>query len=138
MPELSSVVFLAFLQCFVHALVMLEPPVITPAPYIRQARAVLEDYVFMENAPSICGYEDGDPLKSWGGPPGYNCRVDTANGLWGFCPTTVIVATDCGLGGYCFDQSSCTSGCGVLSGISSITTWTWYVHPEQPRDPLVA
>lgn len=55
----------------------------------------------------------------WLAPAGYDCRVDTANGLWGFCTTTVFVATDCGLGGYYFDQSNCTSGCGVLSGKSS-------------------
>lgn len=126
MPGLPDVALLGLLRCFVHALVIYEPPIITPAPNLRQARAAIEAYELMNDV-STCGYEDGDPSKSWGAPPGYACRVDTANGLWGFCPTTVIAATDCGLGGYCFDQSSCTSGCGVLSGISSITTWTWHV-----------
>ncbi|RKU44131.1 hypothetical protein DL546_004194 [Coniochaeta pulveracea] len=59
-----------------------------------------------------CGYFDGNPTR-------------TLNGLWGFCPTTVIAATDCGLGGYCFDSHSCTSGCGSLRDKPGITTWTW-------------
>lgn len=129
MAGLSSIVLLGYLRCFVHALVILEPPAITPAPNLHQARAPVRAYELMDGV-STCGYEDGDPSKSWGAPAGYDCRVDTLNGLWGFCPTTVFVATDCGLGGYCFDQSSCTSGCGVLSGKSSITTWTWHVYSQ--------
>ncbi|KAB5546821.1 hypothetical protein GE09DRAFT_1242040 [Coniochaeta sp. 2T2.1] len=73
-----------------------------------------------------CGYRDGDPAQGWPAPSGYDCRVDTAHGLWRFCPTTVIAATDCGLGGYCFDANTCTSGCGSLRNNPVITTWTWY------------
>lgn len=126
MVGLPNVALLGFVPCFLHALVVHDPPVITPAPNLRQARAAIEDYEFM-NGVSTCGYYNGDPSKSWKAPPGYDCRVDMANGLWGFCPTTVMFATDCGMGGYCFDQSSCISGCGVLRGESSITTWTWHV-----------
>jgi hypothetical protein len=77
--------------------------------------------------PVTCGYRDGDPAQAWLAPSGYDCRVDTSHGIWGFCPTTVIAATDCGLGGYCFDTNTCTSGCGKLSNNPAITTWTWYI-----------
>ncbi|KAK6948737.1 hypothetical protein Daesc_010508 [Daldinia eschscholtzii] len=50
---------------------------------------------------STCGYQDGDPSKSRTAEPDYDCRIDTANGLWGFCPTTVAIASDCGLAGAC-------------------------------------
>ncbi|KAK4237426.1 hypothetical protein C8A03DRAFT_44726 [Achaetomium macrosporum] len=46
---------------------------------------------------------------------GFNCRVDTLHGIWWFCPTTVIAATDCGLGGFCFDAGPCRTGCGRAS-----------------------
>ena len=46
------------------------------------------------------------------------------NGLWGFCPTTVISASDCGLAGNCVDSHACTAGCGIKN-VASITTFTW-------------
>jgi hypothetical protein len=64
---------------------------------------------------STCGFRDGDPAKSWVASDGFNCRVDTLHGIWGFCPTTVIAATDCGLGGFCFDAGPCRTGCGRAS-----------------------
>ncbi|KAH9907404.1 hypothetical protein F4778DRAFT_721801 [Xylariomycetidae sp. FL2044] len=84
----------------------------------------------MASVVSTCGYLTGDPAQGWAAPAGYGCRIDTANGLWGFCPTTVIAATDCGLGGYCFDTDTCTSGCGRLVDNPTITTWTC-----TPSDP---
>ncbi|KAH9862847.1 hypothetical protein J1614_010940 [Plenodomus biglobosus] len=73
---------------------------------------------------TICGYQDGDPQSARTAQSGYGCRVDTANGLWGFCPTTVISAEDCGLAGVCVDNHSCTQGCGRLSGRAQITTFS--------------
>ncbi|PTB41308.1 uncharacterized protein TrAFT101_010074 [Trichoderma asperellum] len=61
---------------------------------------------------SNCGFLNGDPKKMRTANPGFDCRVDTMNGLWGFCPVTVISATDCGFAGSCVDQGSCSSGCG--------------------------
>lgn len=75
---------------------------------------------------STCGYDNGDPTKPRTANSGFDCRVDTKNGLWGFCPTTVIAASDCGLAGFCVDGSDCSGGCGLL-GVSSITTFTWSV-----------
>jgi hypothetical protein len=74
---------------------------------------------------STCGYNNGDPSQPRTAGTGDSCRTDTLNSLWGFCPTTVIEATDCGLGGNCVDSHACTSGCGIF-GNPSITTWTWY------------
>ena len=76
---------------------------------------------------STCGYDNGDPTKPRTANSGFNCRVDTKHGLWGFCPTTVIAATDCGLAGYCIDGSNCSGGCGIL-GVSSITSFIWSVN----------
>lgn len=80
-----------------------------------------------QNAEHIttCGYLDGNPKSSRTADPGYGCRVDTARGLWGFCPTTVISASDCGLAGFCVESHSCTSGCGRLSDRTDVTTFSW-------------
>jgi hypothetical protein len=77
----------------------------------------------------ICGYMDGDPQIARSAAPGYECRVDTSNGLWGFCLTTMIASHDCYLAGVCVDTHSCTEGCGRLSGRADITTLTWSVIP---------
>ncbi|KAL1850971.1 hypothetical protein VTK73DRAFT_9589 [Phialemonium thermophilum] len=61
---------------------------------------------------SVCGYQDGDPERPRTAEPGFDCRVDTQNGLWGFCPTTVIAAADCGFAGSCLDEHECSDGCG--------------------------
>lgn len=76
---------------------------------------------------STCGFLDGDINSPRTAGPGFNCRFDTANALWGFCPTTVINAKDCGLAGNCVDSHSCKSGCGI-TGTPGITTFSWCVH----------
>lgn len=75
---------------------------------------------------SNCGFLNGDPKKGRTANPGWDCQVDTVNGLWGFCPVTVTTATDCGFAGSCVDQGSCSSGCGQTA-MSQLTTYTWYV-----------
>lgn len=72
---------------------------------------------------STCGYYDGDPSNVRTADPGYNCRVDISRGLWGFCPTTVISANDCGMAGACVDEGTCSSVCG-FSGAAA-TTFSW-------------
>lgn len=72
---------------------------------------------------SVCGFLNGDPKKARTANPGFDCRVDTMNGLWGFCPVTVISATDCGFAGSCVDQGSCSSGCGKPDQ-TQLTTYT--------------
>lgn len=78
---------------------------------------------------STCGFNDGDANQPRTANSGFDCRVDTQHALWGFCPTTVISATDCGLAGNCVDSHSCSNGCGI-TGTPGITTFTWYVHLE--------
>ena len=76
--------------------------------------------------PSTCGYENGNPTLPRTANLGFDCRSDSQNSLWGFCPTTVINANDCGLAGACYDSNVCSDGCGIF-GEPSITTLTWYV-----------
>jgi hypothetical protein len=76
---------------------------------------------------TTCGYKDGDPRSARTAESGYECRVDTANGLWGFCSTTVASAKDCGLAGVCVDNNLCTEGCGRLSNRANIITFSWLV-----------
>jgi len=84
-------------------------------PHKRQNTAIV----------STCGYLNGDVKKSRTAEPEFGCRVDTSNGIWGFCPTTVIAARDCGLAGYCIDKHSCQNGCGRFTSRKDITTVTW-------------
>jgi hypothetical protein len=77
---------------------------------------------------STCGYYNGDPSQARTADKGFNCRVDTSHGIWGFCPTTVISAVDCGLGAACIDSYACSNGCGSTDN-PTLTTWTWYVWP---------
>lgn len=79
------------------------------------------------SAATTCGYKDGDPNQPRTAADGWACRVDTALGLWGFCPETVISARDCGLAGVCVDSHSCTAGCGRLTDRADITTFSWSV-----------
>lgn len=72
-------------------------------------------------------YADGDPNKARTANAGFACRVDTSNGIWGFCPETVIAATDCGLAAACVDSDICADVCGLNDGVN-LTTVTWYEH----------
>ncbi|KAL2186964.1 hypothetical protein L209DRAFT_752781 [Thermothelomyces heterothallicus CBS 203.75] len=68
-------------------------------------------------------YYSGDSSKARTAEPGFDIRIDLLHGLFGFCPTTVIAATDCGLGGACIDSFACSKGCGLTG--DPVTTWTW-------------
>lgn len=83
---------------------------------------------------STCGYFQGDPSLPRTANSGFNCRVDAANGLWGFCPTSVRVASDCGLAAACFDNGKCSKGCGILrnTGLATLKWWVGY-HPQALR-----
>ncbi len=75
---------------------------------------------------STCGYLNGDANLPRTADSGFDCRVDTKNAIWGFCPTTVNAVSDCGLVGGCVDAHACAFGCGI-SDDSTITTFTWFV-----------
>lgn len=97
----------------------------TLAPQLIQRNATeFDKRAVIQTEMSTCGYENGDPKKIRTANPGFDCRVDTMNGLWGFCPVTVIAATDCGLAGSCVDHGSCSGGCGKTAD-TKLTTFTW-------------
>ncbi|KZL82846.1 hypothetical protein CI238_05374, partial [Colletotrichum incanum] len=103
-----------------------SPPKPTTAPSRNSTNALNGDLrrrQVTSRASSVCGYYNGDPAKSRTADPGYGCREDIAHGLWGFCPTTVLAATDCGLAGNCIDSHDCKFGCGK-TGIKGLTTFT--------------
>ncbi|KAI0116778.1 hypothetical protein F4814DRAFT_413933 [Daldinia grandis] len=60
-----------------------------------------------------CGYQDGNPSITRTVAPPYDCRIDTMNGLWGFCSTDMNL-NDCGLAGVCTDGAKCSTGCGMI------------------------
>ncbi len=72
----------------------------------------------------LCGFHWGDANDPWFAPEGFDCRFDVPNGIWGFCPTSVINARDCGLAGACVDSNNCKSGCGNTDG-TDIQTHFW-------------
>lgn len=76
---------------------------------------------------STCGYGEGRADHPRTADIGFDCRVDIQKQLWGFCPTTVIAASDCGLAGACVDNHACSTGCGI-SGVATVTTFHWYVR----------
>jgi hypothetical protein len=98
---------------------------VTPAPPLPTT--LLDQRRDAGSGSSTCGFLNGDPSKPWIAPKGFNCRVDTLNGIWGFCPVTVVAETDCGFGAYCFDNGPCSTGCGraSLRNNPRVTTWTW-------------
>ncbi|KAK0701399.1 hypothetical protein B0T21DRAFT_263208, partial [Apiosordaria backusii] len=68
-------------------------------------------------------FSTGDASKTRTANNGFDCRIDLVHDLWGFCPTSVISATDCGLAGSCVDKHKCSKGCGFTN--PSLTTFTW-------------
>ncbi|KAK4664152.1 uncharacterized protein QC763_0082960 [Podospora pseudopauciseta] len=67
-------------------------------------------------------FSRGDASKVRTANNGFDCRVDLIHDLWGFCPTTVISATDCGLAGSCVDKHGCSKGWGFTN--AALTTFT--------------
>ena len=101
-------------------------PLVTPGPLHHLVPGGTDLKKRQDDNGGTCGYHDGDPDRPRTAEKGFECRIDTERGLWGFCPTTVKVASDCGLAGSCVDEGSCSKGCGIR-GSSGITTFTWYV-----------
>ncbi|KAK0642995.1 hypothetical protein B0T16DRAFT_415061 [Cercophora newfieldiana] len=63
----------------------------------------------------------GDPSQIRTAEIGFDARVDVDRSLWGFCPTSVFVASDCGLAGNCIDRHACPRGCGKGGGLTTFT-----------------
>lgn len=71
-----------------------------------------------------CGYHDGKADSFRTANSGYDCRFDSKNQLWGYCPESVIYPRDCGLAGACIDEADCSQGCGKTKD-TALTTFTW-------------
>ncbi|KAF5674938.1 hypothetical protein FHETE_2689 [Fusarium heterosporum] len=97
-------------------------PAVTNVPFPTRPSNHIEQRAISTEL-STCGYLNGDPSKERTADSGFNCRVDTKNGLWGFCPTTVLTASDCGLAGGCIDSHACSDGCGMTDS-KDLTTFT--------------
>jgi len=69
-----------------------------------------------------CGYKDGNLAQSRKAGDGFECRIDTRDGAWGFCAETAT--GDCGLMRMCVDSHSCSTGCGT-NIVSSKRTLFW-------------
>ncbi|KAF6234335.1 hypothetical protein HO173_007368 [Letharia columbiana] len=70
---------------------------------------------------STCGYLNGNASLPRTANPGFDCRVDNKNAIWGFCSTAILAVSDCGLVGGCVDAHACDGGCGI-SGDPNATT----------------
>lgn len=76
---------------------------------------------------STCGYLNGNASLPRTANPGFDCRVDNKNAIWGFCSTAILAVSDCGLVGGCVDAHACDGGCGI-SGDPNATTVGWFVN----------
>jgi len=68
-------------------------------------------------------YNGGDGSRRRTAQPGYDIRVDVANGAWGFCGSNN--PGQCDMAGVCVDSFSCSRGCGFGFGNPGLKTWTW-------------
>ncbi|KAL6892287.1 hypothetical protein GGI43DRAFT_413628 [Trichoderma evansii] len=109
--------FLLLLQLSIARARILSIPLPTPTARLSQRsgtefnkRAYIQ--TTSRDVMSIYGYENSDRNKMYTVNPGSMCQLDTWNTLWGSCPTTITIATQCGFAGACIDQGSCSSWCG--------------------------
>lgn len=118
------------MRVLIALLVLYQAKVAESNDEIRQAAHVFPQnetqLVRRDDLPALttCGYLSGNADKFRTANEGYNCRFDKQNGLWGFCPDTVIRPIDCGLAGACVDEHDCADGCGKTDE-TELTTFTW-------------
>ncbi|KAK0750522.1 hypothetical protein B0T18DRAFT_346030 [Schizothecium vesticola] len=97
-----------------------EPAAVAPTPVSGTVPAQVQ-----KREPLITRFatvfSSGDPTKERTANGGFECRVDLDRSLWGFCPTTVLFASDCGLAGNCVDRHLCSKGCGRGPGLTTFT-----------------
>ncbi|KAK6614117.1 hypothetical protein H4I96_00438 [Botrytis cinerea] len=94
-----------------EAITISKPPLHTPVSSVPVQLRARQTTSFA----SLCGYSNGDIEIPRTAEPGYACREDTVNNLWGFCPNTIAEATNCDFVGYCVDDGTCSTGCGRSS-----------------------
>jgi len=108
----------------VEGLAITSSPVVTTSPPLVPRQGRNNDF---GTVLSTCGFLNGDPSSPLMPGEDYDCKIDTTQGIWGFCPTTVRAAGDCGLVGFCYDAGPCSKGCGDsnLRDNPLVRTWTW-------------
>ncbi|KAL7900930.1 hypothetical protein HDV64DRAFT_290632 [Trichoderma sp. TUCIM 5745] len=94
-----------------------------PQHNVEQHGIGFDKWADIQTRMSTCGFLDGDPNQGRIAPPGFECLVNTMDGLWGFCTDTIIIASECEMAGSCFDQGPCSSGCGQTT-MRQLTTIT--------------
>ncbi|KAH6631715.1 hypothetical protein F5144DRAFT_229611 [Chaetomium tenue] len=65
-------------------------------------------------------FREGDASRRRTAESGFDIRVDVVNSAWGFCGSNN--PKQCDMAGVCFDNFSCSTGCG--SGNPALKTWT--------------
>ncbi|TGO66442.1 hypothetical protein BOTNAR_0061g00150 [Botryotinia narcissicola] len=103
------ILFLFLIQS--EAITIPESPLPTPASSVPVQLRARQTTSFG----TLCGYSNGDSEIPRTAEPGYVCREDTIDNLWGFCPNTIAEATNCDFAGYCVDDGTCSTGCGRSS-----------------------
>ena len=91
--------------------------------------------VSIQTQSSACGFHNGKFEYPNYPIPGYECRVDTSNGVFGSCAVTATTMADCGIAVRCFDGSPCSTGCGQTSNVASPRTIYWYVSLSYLCEP---
>ncbi|TGO34881.1 hypothetical protein BHYA_0178g00120 [Botrytis hyacinthi] len=94
-----------------EAITILKSPLPTPASSVAVQLRARQTTSFG----TLCGYSNGDIEIPRTAEPGYVCRENTIDDLWGFCPNTIAEATNCDFVGYCVDDGTCSTGCGRSS-----------------------
>ncbi|KAF7893066.1 uncharacterized protein EAF02_000604 [Botrytis sinoallii] len=103
------ILFLFLIQS--EAITIPESPLPTPASSLPVQMRARQTTSFG----TLCGYSNGDIEIPRTAEPGYACRENTIDNLWGFCPNTIAEATNCDFVGYCVDDGTCSTGCGRSS-----------------------
>ncbi|KAF7938242.1 hypothetical protein EAE99_001914 [Botrytis elliptica] len=103
------ILFLFLIQS--EAITIPESPLPTPASSLPVQLRARQTTSFG----TLCGYSNGDIEIPRTAEPGYACRENTIDNLWGFCPNTIAEATNCDFVGYCVDDGTCSDGCGRSS-----------------------
>ncbi|THV53176.1 hypothetical protein BGAL_0057g00160 [Botrytis galanthina] len=108
---MMNLFILAFFLVNSEAITIPEPPLPTPASSVAVQLRARQTTSFG----TLCGYSNGDIEIPRTAEPGYACREDTVDNLWGFCLNTIAEATNCDFVGYCIDDGTCSTGCGRSS-----------------------
>ncbi|UNI14363.1 hypothetical protein JDV02_000998 [Purpureocillium takamizusanense] len=69
-----------------------------------------------------CGFRDGNPSEPLIPDPGFDCRIDAIQGIWGVCATSIVDTVRCFLPGSCVDDHGCKDACDAVDRPDLTTT----------------